>query len=420
MGYSDFRRRAPSAQRGHTHPHLAIQGASGSFFLGLHRHSACTVYAQRKGDRGDSAKPSERRVVGEPDFDDPASNPHTMTSFFFRFGWLTAIPITVAVGALLFAGAADALTQSSACERNVYSSPGDCDTAINTPDCNYSDGDCCWCTCTVGNCVEEGYDTHCIDPGAWCSPLAATPAPISPTPGPVSPTPEPTPGPVSPTPEPTPGPVSPATTCRTADYNTGICTEANNNADCTFDDGDCCWCDCDHENCPPPGDEDYDCVNPDSSCYGDDPDATTPAPVTDLTPGPTPADSTITSAPTAAPTPEPTLVDGAAAPVSETPSPTPSLSLCDDLRIGDGLCDDDNNNEDCLWDGGDCCECTCDTTSIYRCGANDYDCLDPSGTTCEEEETTTTASSSSLFNANAFLGLGISCAMMLVSTVATS
>ncbi|CAM9833989.1 unnamed protein product, partial [Ectocarpus sp. 12 AP-2014] len=28
--------------------------------------------------------------------------------------------------------------------------------------------------------------------------------------------------------------------------------------------------------------------------------------------------------------------------------------------IGDGWCDEDNNNELCAYDGGDCCECTCE------------------------------------------------------------
>lgn len=29
------------------------------------------------------------------------------------------------------------------------------------------------------------------------------------------------------------------------------------------------------------------------------------------------------------------------------------------------------------------CECTCDTDANYTCGTPEYDCLDPSGDTCE-------------------------------------
>ncbi|CAM9748963.1 unnamed protein product, partial [Ascophyllum nodosum] len=44
--------------------------------------------------------------------------------------------------------------------------------------------------------------------------------------------------------------------------------------------------------------------------------------------------------------------------------------------IGDGFCNDFNNNEACDWDGGDCCHCDCNNDD--RCGFLDYDCRDPS------------------------------------------
>ena len=34
---------------------------------------------------------------------------------------------------------------------------------------------------------------------------------------------------------------------------------------------------------------------------------------------------------------------------------------------GDGHCDDDNNNEGCNWDGGDCCGANVDTTYCSVC-----------------------------------------------------
>lgn len=48
-------------------------------------------------------------------------------------------------------------------------------------------------------------------------------------------------------------------------------------------------------------------------------------------------------------------------------------------RIGDGSCDDDNNNSDCLWDGGDCCSCTCQDGPANSCGSSpeDFDCRNP-------------------------------------------
>jgi hypothetical protein len=46
--------------------------------------------------------------------------------------------------------------------------------------------------------------------------------------------------------------------------------------------------------------------------------------------------------------------------------------------IGDGWCDKVSvfNSEACQWDGGDCCEESCNDYS-YACGSNDYYCLDP-------------------------------------------
>lgn len=58
----------------------------------------------------------------------------------------------------------------------------------------------------------------------------------------------------------------------------------------------------------------------------------------------------------------------------------PAVGACTAPRpdwIGDGYCDRDPayNNEACGYDGGDCCEETCQD-SAYGCGANGYQCLD--------------------------------------------
>ena len=48
--------------------------------------------------------------------------------------------------------------------------------------------------------------------------------------------------------------------------------------------------------------------------------------------------------------------------------------------IADGYCDNiyvANNVEECGYDGGDCCECTCEGTQDNSCGVNGYSCIDP-------------------------------------------
>ena len=45
--------------------------------------------------------------------------------------------------------------------------------------------------------------------------------------------------------------------------------------------------------------------------------------------------------------------------------------------IGDGWCDAPNNNKECLYDGGDCCMCTCTNGQYLYCGSNGFWCVDP-------------------------------------------
>jgi hypothetical protein len=58
-------------------------------------------------------------------------------------------------------------------------------------------------------------------------------------------------------------------------------------------------------------------------------------------------------------------------------------TLCDldeKYRIGDGKCDLMYNKQECNYDGGDCCENTCDKVfAFYPCGSSgaQYDCIDP-------------------------------------------
>ncbi|CAM9701777.1 unnamed protein product, partial [Ectocarpus sp. 13 AM-2016] len=85
----------------------------------------------------------------------------------------------------------------------------------------------------------------------------------------------------------------------------------------------------------------------------------------------------------------------------DTPAPTPGLSTDDFLYcssefssdlyfdltaeypdcggtvcfIGDGYCDEETNNAECGYDGGDCCDCDC-IDGFYDCATAGYDCQD--------------------------------------------
>ena len=58
---------------------------------------------------------------------------------------------------------------------------------------------------------------------------------------------------------------------------------------------------------------------------------------------------------------------------------------------GDGYCDDENNNEACLFDGGDCCESTVNTGVLNTVYCTECLCLDEGG---NSSEGTTTSSGS--------------------------
>ena len=109
----------------------------------------------------------------------------------------------------------------------------------------------------------------------------------------------------------------------------GDCDSVNNNEACGWDRGDCCECTCidgEYYEC---SSSEFFCKDWDSGC-------------TDAL-------------------------------VSQYKKCSGDLSL-----FGDGLCDSENNNEACGWDGGECCECTCEGES---CALNieygRFDCLDP-------------------------------------------
>ena len=50
-----------------------------------------------------------------------------------------------------------------------------------------------------------------------------------------------------------------------------------------------------------------------------------------------------------------------------TPSRTITAGGCNQVWIGDGYCDDINNNLDCTYDGGDCCRSNVNTQYCTEC-----------------------------------------------------
>ncbi|CAM9507877.1 unnamed protein product [Scytosiphon promiscuus] len=110
----------------------------------------------------------------------------------------------------------------------------------------------------------------------------------------------------------------------------GWCDASNNNAECNYDGGDCCECDCvdDFWDC---GSTNFDCIDPGSACQS---------------------------------------------PATTTPAPTPGSSFTGCLAESDGWCDSSNNNAECNYDGGDCCECDC-VDATHTCGAVGFTCIDP-------------------------------------------
>ena len=110
----------------------------------------------------------------------------------------------------------------------------------------------------------------------------------------------------------------------------GYCDYDNNKEDCDYDGGDCCECTCMNGlnyNC---GEGGFFCRDPNSNCV----------------------DPRIQM--------YPNCTDGYIP------------------HMEDGWCDADNNNEECGYDGGDCCECTCSNGLAYDCGVlYDFFCRDP-------------------------------------------
>ena len=107
--------------------------------------------------------------------------------------------------------------------------------------------------------------------------------------------------------------------------NDGWCDMENNNEGCLFDGGDCCEC------ARASNESSFSlCADPGAVCYN-------------------PAAVTVQSS----------CINGKTE------------------FIGDGVCDWANNNKGCLYDGGDCCMCTCTNGQFWPCGSYGFWCVDP-------------------------------------------
>eukprot|EP00904_Undaria_pinnatifida_P003217 jgi/Undpi1/12897/HiC_scaffold_7.g02563.m1 len=142
----------------------------------------------------------------------------------------------------------------------------------------------------------------------------------------------------------------------------GVCDTLNNNAECGYDGGDCCECTCIVDSLYPCDEEQYyECLDPNAPCHGYENFAYTEHDEDDY------------------------LADIGSY----------YFSPCTVGSIGDGECDNENNSEECGYDGGDCCECACVSTTFHDCGVDGFSCLDPnSGCALVEAGTKTTITAS--------------------------
>lgn len=295
----------------------------------------------------------------------------------------------------------------TSCEGNTSSiADGVCDISVNTASCGYDGGDCCECTCIVHdvpcNRTVSVFDCHDPDASTDCSP----------------------------TPSPTASPTSAFAYSACVGYvgqiQDGYCNEANNNADCGYDGGDCCSCTCVNDLEFPCGEQGggFDCRDPDvppectligTSCEGNlafIQDLYCDSSLNNLERSYdggdccicTCVDVVVNSSSSASTSAEDddgvffcgdngfdcldpsvpaecSLEDGAPTPSPKTIFPFPECGWPTD-NLADGKCDEATNSLACDWDGGDCCQCTCVDTEDHIC--EESECLNPDAPTdCE-------------------------------------
>ena len=176
---------------------------------------------------------------------------------------------------------------------------GNCDFYNNNESCDYDGGDCCGCTCISGLDYDCGAnDFFCRDPNSGCV-------------------------------DPRVDMYLNCTDGHIPAIGDGRCDAENSNEGCYYDGGDCCECTCITGRDYDCGAHGFFCRDPNSGCSN---------PRIDM---------------------------------------YPNYTIDRKQYVGDGWCDIDNNSESCDYDGGDCCECTCNSEFDNVCGANGFFCRDP-------------------------------------------
>ncbi|CAM9718522.1 unnamed protein product, partial [Ectocarpus sp. 12 AP-2014] len=273
---------------------------------------------------------------------------------------------------------------------------GWCDQENNKEICGYDGGDCCECTC-VDAWSDEGCEHSyfaCIDPAAPCVDDDGITADMMENCG------------------------------YTIGYGNGFCDEENNNEACGYDGGDCCECTCgrppeddtldddwSHEDWNGPCGRGFACIDPNAACVDDDEvtvgiieicnsvwmgdgichmDNNNEACAYDggdcceCTCKDTPNDKCGSWNGFACIDPEAPCVD----------DDFFTVDMIENCRspsaLGDGWCDEDQNNELCAYDGGDCCECTCEAPSDGFFWACDdlFACIDPNAPCVDDDSVT--------------------------------
>ena len=174
---------------------------------------------------------------------------------------------------------------ANACFKSAWAGDGACDDANNHAGCDWDGGDCCGTSNSYAFCT----DCECLD----CTYEWPSDACIDKIQG----------------------------VCGKANFvGDGFCDDKNNNAGCSWDDGDCCGAENNYDYC-----SDCECLN---CTY-------------------------------------PILSDNCTAEI---------VGTCGAPKFqGDGFCDDSNNIAGCDWDLGDCCDPEADMTYCTACECLDCD-----------------------------------------------
>lgn len=173
----------------------------------------------------------------------------------------------------------------------------------------------------------------------------------------------------------------------------GACDRDNNIAACSYDGGDCCpsTCSAGSERCV---DTTRECLDPNASDYRYAAYANCTGSLSSIDDGLCNSENNNKDCGFDGGDCCPSTCDGSTCP-EETES-CADLNASDFAFVGfeectgylpdsaNGRCDSRNNKAECGYDGGDCCSCTC-TSANYTCGSSSYDCLDPAAATdCAE------------------------------------